>query len=517
VVSPPSTSAVGSASSPITRPAFSSASSHIDLGLQAPAAVTSPPPRRRWERRLVATVVVADVITVVLAALLTVMVRVQSASESLTIASQHVPYLVVGLVIIPVWLLFLAIGGAYDPSLLGNSADEYSKVATIAAALLTAVCAVSFVGSVPLSRGLLAVFFVAMMGLGVLNRFLVRKSLHRRRGAGAALRQIVVVGDRDVVSRMNAHLKRAAFAGYDVVGAYVPGGRVPALDDDPSLPTVLGDPDQLVGDLDSIDIDAVAVTGHDLFHSESLRSLAWRLHGTGIQLLMAPDLVDIAGPRIVSRPADGLPMLLVEEPRTTGPAQFVKSVVERVMAMVLLVLLLPVVGVVALLVKLTSRGPVFFRQVRVGRDGRPFEMIKFRSMVVDAERGREALLDLNEHDGPLFKIKDDPRVTSVGRRLRRYSIDELPQLWNVVRGDMALIGPRPPLPSEVANYGGDIARRLMVKPGITGLWQVSGRSDVSWTEAVRLDLYYVENWSLALDLTILAKTAKTVLMGHGAY
>jgi len=187
------------------------------------------------------------------------------------------------------------------------------------------------------------------------------------------------------------------------------------------------------------------------------------------------------------------------------------------MARGLLLLLAPLVALVAVLVKLTSRGPVLFHQVRIGRDGRPFRMIKFRSMVAGAEMRRDALLDRNEHDGLLFKIKDDPRVTSIGRHLRRYSIDELPQLWNVVRGDMALIGPRPPLPSEVARYGGDIGRRLMVKPGITGLWQVSGRADMSWTEAVRLDLYYVENWSLALDITILAKTAKTVLTGHGAY
>ena len=278
-----------------------------------------------------------------------------------------------------------------------------------------------------------------------------------------------------------------------------------------------GEPDQLVADLDSIDVDAIAVTGHGLFQSESLRSLAWRLHGTGIQLLMAPDLVDIAGPRIVSRPAGGLPMLLVEEPRTTGPAQLVKSLTERVMALVMVAFMLPVLGVIAALVKLTSRGPVLFRQVRIGRDGLPFEMLKFRSMTDGADRQRDALLALNEHDGPLFKIKNDPRITTVGRWLRRYSLDELPQLWNVVRGDMALIGPRPPLPGEVEHYGGDIGRRLMVKPGITGLWQVSGRADVSWTEAVRLDLYYVENWSLALDLAILVKTAKTVLTGSGAY
>jgi exopolysaccharide biosynthesis polyprenyl glycosylphosphotransferase len=488
----------------------------VELGLDAPAAVAAPP-RRGWEDRLLVSVIAADVLAVVVASIIAWALRTQSAEHTLVIATLGVPYPVVSLVVVPVWLISLAIGGAYDRSLLGSSTDEYSKVASVAASLLTIVCAASFLGSVALSRGLIAIFFPSLIVVAVLGRFVVRKALHRRRGTGRDLRRVVVVGDRDAATHLNEHLSRACFAGYRVVGAYVPGGADADLDGDAALPPVLGQPDQLVADLDSIDIDAIAVTGHGLFHAESLRSLAWRLHGTGIQLLMAPDLVDIAGPRIVSRPAGGLPMLLVEEPRTAGPAQLVKTVTERVIAMLALALLSPLFLTAALLVKLTSRGPVLFRQARVGRDGHLFEMLKFRSMVEGADGQRHGLAEQNEHDGPLFKIKDDPRVTPVGRRLRRFSIDELPQLWNVVRGDMALIGPRPPLPDEVALYGGDIARRLMVKPGITGLWQVSGRADISWTEAVRLDLYYVENWSLTMDLAIIAKTAKAVLAGSGAY
>jgi exopolysaccharide biosynthesis polyprenyl glycosylphosphotransferase len=261
----------------------------------------------------------------------------------------------------------------------------------------------------------------------------------------------------------------------------------------------------------------VAVSGHDLFRNESLRSLAWKLHGTGIQLLMAPDMAEIAGPRIVSRPAGGLPMLLVEEPRTGGPAQFVKALTERGAAAVALLVLSPVLAAIAAAVKLTSPGPVLFRQTRVARDGNEFAMLKFRSMVDGADAQVDELTDQNDHDGVLFKIREDPRVTRVGRFMRRYSIDELPQLWNVVRGDMSIVGPRPPLPIEVSQYGGDVGRRLMVKPGITGLWQVSGRSDLSWDESVRLDLYYVENWSLTLDLVIVGKTVKAVLAGSGAY
>ena len=499
--------AVPAAEAPIDR---------VDLGLAAPADL-APPPRRVWEHRLLVSIVISDIVAVLAASAVAWALRTSSTEHSLVVATVQLPYQALAFVVVPAWVMGLAIGGAYDRSLLGSSTDEYSKVATVAAGLLMIVCAVSFVGSVALSRALIAIFFPALIAFAVLGRFAVRKALHRRRGVGRDLRRIVVVGEREAATHLNQHLERACFAGYRVVGAYVPGGPVEALDDDPALPPVLGEPDQLVSDLDAIDIDAIAVTGQGLFHSESLRSLAWRLHGTGIQLLMAPDLVDIAGPRIVSRPAGGLPMLLVEEPRTAGPAQLVKTVTERVLALGAVAALSPVFVGAALAVKLTSRGPVLFRQRRVGRDGRIFEMLKFRSMVDGAHTMRGDLAERNEHDGPLFKIKDDPRITPVGRYLRRFSIDELPQLWNVVRGDMALIGPRPPLPDEVANYGGDIARRLMVKPGITGLWQVSGRADVSWTEAVRLDLYYVENWSLTMDLAIIAKTAKAVLAGSGAY
>jgi exopolysaccharide biosynthesis polyprenyl glycosylphosphotransferase len=280
---------------------------------------------------------------------------------------------------------------------------------------------------------------------------------------------------------------------------------------------VLGEPDDLVRDIGDLAIDAVALSGGELFEDESLRSLAWKLHDTGIQLLMAPDLAEIAGPRIVSRPAAGLPLLLVDEPHVTGVAQALKSVVERAIALLSCIVLSPVFLAIAIAVKVSSRGPILFSQTRVGRKGEEFSMLKFRSMVVGAEDMVDDLTEQNEFDGIMFKIRDDPRVTRVGGWLRKYSLDELPQLWNVVTGDMALVGPRPPLPAGVEQYEGNTRRRLMVKPGITGLWQVSGRSDLSWEETVRLDLYYVENWSPLLDAIIVAKTAKAVLAGNGAY
>jgi exopolysaccharide biosynthesis polyprenyl glycosylphosphotransferase len=227
----------------------------------------------------------------------------------------------------------------------------------------------------------------------------------------------------------------------------------------------------------------------------------------------------VAGDRTTIRPVDGLPMLHVEHPRLKGSTRVVKEVFDRVGALLLLIAATPLLAIIVALVLLTpgGRGPAIFRQERVGKNGRPFVLYKFRTMAVDAEAWLADLRQLNESDGQLFKIRDDPRVTPVGRWLRRFSLDEIPQLVNVVKGDMSLVGPRPPLAGEVAGYPADMLRRLVVKPGLTGLWQVSGRADLSWEESIRLDLTYVENWSLAMDLAILARTLTAVVRSSGAY
>jgi exopolysaccharide biosynthesis polyprenyl glycosylphosphotransferase len=251
--------------------------------------------------------------------------------------------------------------------------------------------------------------------------------------------------------------------------------------------------------------------------AQDLRQLSWQLEGTGIELLVAPGLIEVAGPRLHIRPFEGLPLLAVEQPRFEGWRRVVKGGVDRVVAGVALIVLAPVLLAIAIAVRADTSGPVLYRQERVGLGGRPFTMLKFRSMVVDADRQVDQLRDANISDGLLFKMREDPRVTHVGRWLRRLSLDELPQLLNVLGGSMSLVGPRPPLPVEVARYDSSVSRRLLVKPGLTGLWQVSGRSDLPWEEAVRLDLRYVENWSLATDLLIIGKTARAVLSRSGAY
>jgi exopolysaccharide biosynthesis polyprenyl glycosylphosphotransferase len=235
-----------------------------------------------------------------------------------------------------------------------------------------------------------------------------------------------------------------------------------------------------------------------------------------VQLIVAPDLVEVTGPRLNLRPTAGAVLLEVQTgaPRSRMLA---KAALDKVLGGALLLVAAPVIGAAAAAVRLTSAGPAFYRQTRVGVDGRTFTLWKLRSMYVDADQRRDAYLAQTDRDGPMFKMHADPRITKVGRVLRRHSIDELPQLLNVVTGDMSLVGPRPPLESEVATYADRVQRRLHVRPGLTGLWQVSGRADLSWEESVRLDLRYVDNWSLAMDLLILWKTFRAVVGGRGAY
>jgi exopolysaccharide biosynthesis polyprenyl glycosylphosphotransferase len=251
--------------------------------------------------------------------------------------------------------------------------------------------------------------------------------------------------------------------------------------------------------------------------SATIRRLGWELENSNTELILVSRLTDVAGPRIHLRPISGLPMVHVDLPQYSGFAHAVKRVFDVLVAGLLLLVLSPLIAAIAMGVRLTSPGPVLFRQERVGAHGGRFAMLKFRSMVTDAEARLAELHDLDEGNGVLFKMKHDPRVTPFGLVLRRYSLDELPQLWNVLVGDMSLVGPRPPLPSEVDRYEADVNRRLLTKPGITGLWQVSGRSDLSWDESVKIDLYYVENWSITGDLVILLKTARAVLASSGAY
>jgi exopolysaccharide biosynthesis polyprenyl glycosylphosphotransferase len=357
--------------------------------------------------------------------------------------------------------------------------------------------------------------------LSVGTRYAARKVLHRARNQGRASNKVVLVGDTDSVADMSARLCRDAYAGLRVVGACVPANErsdARAIDvlARAKVP-VLGDLSHVLQAVSTSGADTVAVTSSHAFGPQRLRELSWQMEQIEADMLVAPGLVEVAGPRLHIRPVTGLPLLHVEKPEFTGGKRVLKGVSDRVASVTLVVLLGPLLAGIWLAVRLTSPGPAFFRQVRVGKDGKEFRMWKFRSMYADAEERLASLASLSDGNGVLFKIKNDPRVTRVGAFLRKWSLDELPQLFNVLNGTMSLVGPRPPLPSEVEKYGLEVRRRLLVRPGLTGLWQISGRSDLTWEESVRLDLRYVENWSFTTDLLILWKTIWAVAKGSGAY
>ncbi|MEV0583054.1 sugar transferase [Nonomuraea sp. NPDC050310] len=412
------------------------------------------------------------------------------------------------------WPGGLAAAGAYRRRVHGEGTDEFRSVFNAGIGLMAAVAVAAYATQTLVARSFVMATLPLAIGLTLLFRHRMRKRLHRRRIAGQYLRQVVAVGHRDSVLDLVVQFRRQPHHGMRIVGACLPPSALHAdLDGVPILGT-FGDVADAVA---RVQADAVAVLSCPELDGTALRRLAWSLEASRTDLFVAPALLEVAGPRISIRPVAGMPLLHVEHPEFDGVRQLIKGVFDKVMGgAVLIGLALPLL-VMALAIRLTSQGPALFTQTRVGKGGREFKVYKFRTMVINAEQLKGTLREANDFDQVLFKIRNDPRITRVGGLLRRYSLDELPQLINVLRGEMSLVGPRPPLPEEVARYGADVRRRLVVKPGMTGLWQVSGRSDLSWEESVRLDLRYVENWSLILDLQILWKTCAAVVRGEGAY
>lgn len=332
--------------------------------------------------------------------------------------------------------------------------------------------------------------------------------------------RLLLLGGPSAVAHLASSLDRAKASGYLPIAAYMPGHYdIASVEPESGLPILGSTPDtsSIMAAIDHCRADAIAVSAGVQLHPQTLRHLGWELASRNIGLIMAPALTDIAGPRIHTQQVSGLPLIHVTTPTLEGGQRVAKRLFDVVISSLLIVIASPIMAVVAVMVKVDSPGPVLFRQERVGMEGAHFGMLKFRSMVVDAEDKLAELTHKNEATGLLFKIKNDPRITRVGRFLRKYSLDELPQLFNIFGGSMSLVGPRPPLPREVEAYEQDVRRRLLVKPGLTGLWQVSGRSNLSWQDSVRLDLYYVENWSLAGDLVIILRTVRAVFHGTGAY
>ena len=404
--------------------------------------------------------------------------------------------------------------GGYDARFIGVGSDEFRRILNAAVTLTAAVAIVSYALKLDVARGYVAAVMPSMGLFDVVMRYWLRKHLHRLRSAGHCLRRVIVVGHAPAIAELATTFRRSTYHGMSIVGACLAEKTTPVTIAD--IP-VFGGLSSVPQAVDKFGADTVAVLSCPEMNGTRLRELAWELEETGTDLCVAAALLDVAGPRTTIRPVAGLPLLHVDRVELSGVKWFIKGALDRIAAAFALLLLLPVFAVIALAIRADDWGPVFFRQTRVGKDGGTFRVWKFRTMVVDAEARLAKLAALNEATGVLFKMRRDPRVTKLGAWLRRWSLDELPQLYNVLIGDMSLVGPRPALPREAARYGNDMRRRLKVKPGITGLWQVSGRSDLPWEEAVRLDIRYVENWSVALDLQILWKTCSAVVRGSGAY
>ncbi len=465
--------------------------------------------------RLLILVAVADVLTICLAIVAARSFR-QGLDDWFAGVSLLQPVSAWVVVTIGVlWVTLLAVLGSYSSRSFGAGPEEFRQIflATVLTAGVTGL--LSFMFQLDLSRAFVLITFTVGLPLLFAERYAVRKCLHYARRQGRMLHLVVAVGGPGAIAEVAEVLNRESYVGYLITGACVPSGMHVDYNELP-VPC-LGTVEDTRAVCEEIGADTVLVTRGGYSSSADLRRIAWDLEGSDIDLVVVPSLTDVAGPRIHMRPVAGLPLLHVEAPQVGEAGGLAKRIMDFFGALVGVILLSPVFLVVAALIKLEGEGPVFFRQCRVGRDGQEFGMVKFRSMVPGAEKRLEAVRDLNESDGVLFKVKADPRVTRVGRFLRRYSVDELPQLWNVLRGEMSLVGPRPPLPSEVDAYEEDVRRRLLVRPGMTGLWQVSGRSTLPWRESVRLDLYYVDNWSMIGDLVIIAKTVKAVLLSRGAY
>ncbi len=476
----------------------------VDLRGQAPS---------NWLRRYACAQALGDSAAVIVAAIAAEWFRFGSLDASST-GRVALPYLVFSLAAAPAWVISMIFSGAYDRRYCGWGTEEYRRVFDAAVRFLLVVALVAFLLKLDVARSFVAIAVPLALALTLFSRYALRRWLHRMRRTGRYTKRVLVVGStnavRDLVQQLNS-----ASNGLTVIGCCTPDWGPELVVDGHAIP-VLGEPVAALEAVVGSRADVIAIVDTHSLTNGLLRRLAWQLEGTGVDLMVAPSVTDVTGPNISIRTLSAIPLLLVEEPQLKGRKRLAKEVFDRTLACGGLATLLPVLLVIAAIVRLTSRGPALFRQVRVGLGGRHFVIWKFRTMRTGSEDLLADLMHLNEQDGVLFKMRDDPRVTPVGRVLRRWSLDELPQLWNVVRGDMSIVGPRPPLPSEVERYDNHVRRRLLVKPGLTGLWQVGGRAGLPWEEAVRLDLYYVENWSLSMDATIIAKTLTAVLRCRGA-
>ncbi|WP_394289175.1 sugar transferase [Microbacterium sp.] len=480
---------------------------------EAPRASAALVSRQQWERRFRMRLRASDTAVVALSCAFATAVSLGTVAPT-GIDTIPVSAGAIAAATATLWFAALVLFNTRSTSVVGMGAAEYARVAH-ATGLAFGMLAILFV--VFEWEGIRTQLFTALpLGTVALiaSRWGWRRWLVAQRADGGYASRTVVVGSRDDVEYAIRALGPAGQLGYLVVGTAI----LEDADDAADAESVRTRNEEAVLRAASVhESDTIVVASQPAGDPSYIKRLAWALEGTAAELVISSRLADVAGPRMTLRPVEGMPLIHVKIPSFEGAAYYVKRALDIAASAAALLVFAPVAAIIAVAIKLDDGGPVFFRQARVGRDGREFAMLKFRTMRVDAETELAALLAANEGAGPLFKLKRDPRVTRVGQRLRTFSLDEVPQFWNVLRGDMSVVGPRPPLPAEVTAYDGTVLRRLYIKPGITGPWQVGGRSDLTWEESVRLDLRYVENWTVMTDLVLMWRTLKVMVTPEGAY
>ncbi|WP_405218098.1 sugar transferase [Agrococcus sp. Ld7] len=484
-------------------------------GAQSPRATPALALRMRRDRRIRARLSLTDA-SIILFATVATTVGVLWATPTLTVISPEL-VLATPAIVVAVWLITLAGFRSREMSVLGSGALEYRRVVHATALAFGALAVPCLAFDWPAMRLQLLIALPAGLLALLIGRWQWRRWLLSRRRIGEHVARTILVGDRDEVAYVLERLASMPDLSYHVLGA--------AIDDTDPQPLTLHDRTipvlcckaTLSETAERMGADTVILASNPDADPDYLTRLSRQLEGTCAELVLYSRLTDVAGPRISFRPVDGLPLIHVQIPTFDGGKHLLKRATDIIVASLALIAVAIISIPIAIAIKLDSPGPILFRQQRVGRDGHTFTMLKFRTMHIDAEQQLAALKAQHDGAGPMFKLRHDPRVTRIGHYLRTHSLDELPQFWNALTGDMSVVGPRPPLPDEATSYDGTVLRRLYLKPGITGLWQISGRSDLSWDDSVRLDLRYIENWSVMHDLMIIFRTARIIVHPTGAY
>jgi exopolysaccharide biosynthesis polyprenyl glycosylphosphotransferase len=463
----------------------------------------SKPKEENWKKFLQNKIIIIDFIVLFISIFVILFLRFPEILKG-EIKNYEIRNIIVAFLVYILWLFFLSLNGSRDLKILGFGADEYKRLTSSTLLSFTSIAFISYIFKLEISRAfVLLVFPIGLFSL-FLSRRILRKNLLKDRLQGKYLSKVLLVISKDV-DPVEARLNLAQHAGFKIILKFQINSKKDL------------DVKKIISEAQANQCDKIIIGQSASITAEELRILGWALEKTNIDLVVAPAVTEIAGPRLKVSNVEGLPLLHLEQPSFSGFARFIKRMLDVSLTILGLILISPILIIISILIKTFDSGSIFYKQKRIGQNNKEFIVYKFRTMHEGSHELREKAMEGINKDPRLSKNPQDPRITKPGLFLRRWSIDEIPQLINVLKGEMSLVGPRPPLVEEVTKYEHSEKRRLLVKPGLTGLWQVSGRSELDWEDAVRLDLYYIENWSLTLDLLIIIRTFAAVLRGEGAY